>query len=396
MSSSRPRITDEQRRARLGRRHLLAPEHHAASVEEVADALVGLHATDAATVYLSACARLAEPSAAEVERGLYEDVTLVKLLSMRHTLFAVTTGLAPYVSSSTARAIAARERRNLLKFLRENAEDPSRWDEDGLAGTEREVLAALAEHGEATTAELGKAVPALRETIVVARGKPYEARQSVGSRVLRLLASDGHVRRARPRGSWTSSSYPWAPAPRLPELPVREAKTELARRWLASYGPATEADLKWWTGWTLGDTRKAIAEAGAVEVELTAGTGWALPGDLDHPGPAGRPAPWAALLPGLDPTAMGWRDRDWYLSPADIPALFDRAGNIGPTVWWNGRIVGGWAQRADGEVVWRALTDPGREAAAAIEAEAGRLSGWLGAVRVTPRFRTPLERELTR
>lgn len=390
MSSFRPRITDEQRRARLGRRHLLAPAHRAASVEDVADALVGLHATDAATVYLSAYARLAEPSAAEVERALYEDVTLWKLLSMRHTIFAVSSGLAPYVEASTARAIAARERAAFMKFLQKSAE--SGWDEQRLARTEEEVLAALAARGEATTAQLAEDVPALRETILVSAGKPYAARQSVGSRLLRLLASDGHVRRARPRGSWTSSMYAWAPVHQLPELPVRESKAEVARRWLASFGPATEADLKWWTGWTLGDTRRALADVGVRDVELAHGPGFALPDDLEDVEAA---EPWAAFLPGLDPTAMGWRGRDWYLDPDHVPALFDRAGNIGPTVWWNGRVVGGWAQRPDGEVVWRLLSDAGSGAASAIAAEAARLSAWLGAVRVTPRFRTPLERELS-
>ncbi|MFB6891792.1 winged helix DNA-binding domain-containing protein [Kitasatospora sp. NPDC056327] len=385
------RIDDGQRRARLGRRLLLAPDGWAPGVEEVADAVVGLHATDAATVYLSACARLREPSAAEVERALYEDVSLVKLLSMRRTIFAVTEGFAPYVSAAAARQIAVKERATLLKHLAEYAEG---WDEERLADTEREVLAALAVRGEATTAELGADVPALREAMVMSAGKPYEARQSVGSRLLRLLASDGHVRRSRPRGSWLSSSYPWAPVAQWPEVPVREAKAEVVRRWLAAYGPGTVEDVKWWTGWPLRDVRAALADLGAVEVALDgAAAGLVLPGDE---GPVAEPEPWAALLPSLDPAVMGWRGRDWYLRPEDVPALFDRAGNAGPTVWWCGRVVGGWAQRADGEVVWRLFRDVGAEAEAeaAVGAQARRLAGWLGEVRVTPRFRTPLEREL--
>ncbi|MFD0273821.1 winged helix DNA-binding domain-containing protein [Kitasatospora sp. NPDC127111] len=389
MSSRVPSVSDEQRRARVGRRHLLAPSARVERVEQVADAVVGLHASDPATVYLSACARLAVPSAAEVERALYEDVSLVKLLSMRRTLFAVTEGFAPYVSASTARAIAVKERATLLKHLRELAEG---WDEPRLAETERAVLAALERRGEATTSELGEDVPALRETMVMSAGKPYAAKQSVGSRLLRLLASDGHVRRCRPRGSWLSSGYPWAPVPQWPDVPVREAKAEVVRRWLAAYGPATVEDVKWWTGWTLGDTRRALADVGAVEVALAGGVaGLVLPGDE---GPVAEPEPWAALLPGLDPTVMGWRGRDWYLRPEDVPALFDRAGNAGPTVWWCGRVVGGWAQRADGEVVWRLFADVGAQAEAAVAVEAARLSGWLGEVRVTPRFRTPLERGL--
>jgi hypothetical protein len=103
--------------------------------------------------------------------------------------------------------------------------------------------------------------------------------------------------------------------------------------------------------------------------------------------------PRAVLLPALDPTVMGWAGRDWYLG-GHAPALFDRSGNAGPTVWWGGRIVGGWAQRADGAVVVRLLEKLDRSATRAVDEEARRIREWLGDVRVTPRFRTPLERDL--
>ena len=165
---------------------------------------------------------------------------------------------------------------------------------------------------------------------------------------------------------------------------------KIVEEYLRRFGPATEADIAWWTGWSLRQTRAAIAGAATATVTLTGGRGLVLAGD-DSPGPE-RP-PVAALLPALDPTPMGWKHREWFLSIS--PAhLFDRAGNIGPTVWWDGRIVGGWAQRKDGEVVVRQLEDAGTDAAAAIEVEAQRLRAWLEDIRVTPRFRTPLEREL--
>jgi hypothetical protein len=91
---------------------------------------------------------------------------------------------------------------------------------------------------------------------------------------------------------------------------------------------------------------------------------------------------------------MGWQARELYLGP-HAPLLFDRTGNIGPTVWWEGRVVGGWAQRATGEVVYRLLEDISADGAAAVSAEASALEAWLGQARVTPRFRTPLERELS-
>lgn len=383
-------ISDEQRRVRIGRRHLLAPSVRAESPVAVADAVVALHATDAATVFLSVCARLRVPDAAAVEKGLYEDVSLVRLLSMRNTLFVVSDEMAPRVEASNARAVAAKERRTLLKHL---ADDGHGLDELWLAGTEASVLTALAARGSATGSELSAAVPALRTKITLFRGKKQEAVQGVASRVIRVLAAEGRIRRDRPRGSWTSSQFRWTASEPRPAQETGRAQAELALRWLRSYGPASEADLKWWTGWGLGQVRRALATAGAEEVRLDSGaTAWVAPQDQE-PDPA--PEPWAALLPALDPSAMGWADRGFHLPPEHRALLFDRSGNIGPTVWWNGRIVGGWALRADGEPVWRLLVDPGRDASATIEAEASRLTGWVGDARVTPRFRTPLERELT-
>ena len=49
----------------------------------------------------------------------------------------------------------------------------------------------------------------------------------------------------------------------------------------------------------------------------------------------------AALLPVLDATTMGWKHRDFYLDPEHTPYLFDTNGNAGPTVWCDGRIIGG-------------------------------------------------------
>jgi hypothetical protein len=137
--------------------------------------------------------------------------------------------------------------------------------------------------------------------------------------------------------------------------------------------------------------KRALAAVGVVEVDLDGAPGLVLADDL---APLAAPAPWVALLPALDPTVMGWSGRGWYLGDHGS-TLFDRNGNAGPTVWWDGRIVGGWASRKDGEIAVRLLEDVGADGAAAVEAAAGRLADWLGPVRITPRFRTPLERELS-
>ena len=213
-----------------------------------------------------------------------------------------------------------------------------------------------------------------------------------------LLAAEGRIVRGRPGGTWTSSLYRWAPAATWLPAPMAQLDTdvaaaELVRRWLAAFGPGTHADLKWWTGWTMGLVKRALAQLDVVEVRLASGaTGLLLAADAE---PVAAPeAPWVALLPGLDPAPMGWQERAWYLGEHRA-ACFDYSGNIGPTVWCDGRIVGGWAQRKDdGTIAVRMLEDVGAQAERAIAEEAERLQAWIGDVRVTPRFRTPLEREL--
>ncbi|MEU6287642.1 winged helix DNA-binding domain-containing protein [Streptomyces sp. NPDC046988] len=382
-----------ERRDRLALRQRLARSARAASPEEVAGALVALHGTDPATVHLAVGARLtdAAKTVGATERALYEDGTLVRMHGMRHTVFVFPAELTAVVHASTGRTVAARERAALLKDMAVAGAPDAAW----LTEVEESALSALARRGQATAAELARDEPRLKERFAYAAGKSYEGVHTVSTRLLRVLGVEGRVVRGRPLGSWTSSQFRWAPAPEHPELDPGMAQAELLRRWLAACGPATEDDLKWWTGWRVTEVRRALAAIGAEAVSLGEGTGYVAAGDA---GPVSGPAEsWAALLPGLDPTAMGWRERDWYLAPELRPALFDRSGNVGPTVWWNGRVIGGWAQRPDGEIVWRVLDGAGvgREAESAIRAEAERLGSWVGTTRITPRFRTPLERELS-
>jgi hypothetical protein len=159
------------------------------------------------------------------------------------------------------------------------------------------------------------------------------------------------------------------------------------RRWLAAFGPGTDDDLVWWLGATKAIVRGALADVGAVAVSLESGQeAWLLPDDVE---PIVEPAPWAALLPALDPTTMGWKQRSFYLDPTDVPCLFDRNGNAGTTAWWNGRIMGCWVQDGDGTVRVILRTDPGRDAQVALDAEAERLTAWLDGVVVSTIYKSP-------
>jgi len=407
------KVSVAQRRGRLVERQLLGTP--VTTVGEVASAMVALHATDPVTVYLSAWAR-SRCAVADVDATLYESRAVVRMLGMRRTVFVVPASLACVVQAACTDDVAKRIRRQLEKDLAGGGVgdgDAGGW----LRSLEDAVLRALAARGGgATGAQLSTDEPLLRTQLVYAPDKSYGGAANITSRVLTLIAAEGRMIRGHRRGGWSSGQFEWF----LPEawlhrseiaadpeasigaglnaglsanLAAGAARTELARQWLHAFGPALVADLQWWAGWTGAQTKAALAALPVTEVDLNGQTGVALAGDLSFAASADAP-PVAALLPGLDPTPMGWQAREWYLGP-HAPTLFDRTGNIGPTVWWEGRVVGGWAQRASGEVVYRLLEDIGADGAAAVTAEASALEAWLGAARVTPRFRTPLERELS-
>jgi hypothetical protein len=384
-------ITVEQRRARLAVRHNLAAP--AASAEQAAEDLIGFHATDPVSLFVSAWARTTGLSTGDFEDVLYERCSLVRTLGMRRTLFVVPIHVLPIVEAAAGRALAGPERRRMAGWLA--AAGVTNDGETWLRALEDEAVAALARLGPSTAQQLAAEVPALAQRITVAVGKNYEGTISVASRILLILAMEGRIVRGRPRGSWVSTQYRWVersgwigtgPAP----LEEDAACAALARRWLRAFGPAQLDDLKWWTGWTVARTRQALSQLDVVEVDLDGAAGLLLADDLADVAP---PEPWTALLPALDATVMGWKHRQWYLGDyRDV--LFDRNGNAGPSVWCDGRIVGAWAQRPNGDVAVRVLEDIGSDAMAAVEERANELSAFFGDTRFKWRFPTPLQREL--
>ncbi|CAM2810529.1 winged helix DNA-binding domain-containing protein [Prescottella defluvii] len=381
-------VTDSERRARLATRHALAPGWSAGSPVEAARSVVALHATDAPTVYLSTWVRVPGVAIADIDRALYDDRSLVKQLAMRRTLFAFPRDVLPAVLSSAAARVATTERARMARDIEraEMAPSGNAW----LDRARSDVAAALERSpGALSAAELRRAVPLIDVTVPTTAGETWSAPQ-----VLTLLGAEGVVVRG-PSTGWFPTARPlWELPSRwlgqsLAEPDSAGGYRELVGRWLRVFGPGTEDDIVWWLGATKTVVRRALRELDAVEVTLDgAGTGWLLPDDLDV---VEYTAPWTALLPPLDPTVMGWKDRAFYLGP-HRPHLFDTRGNAGTTVWVDGRIVGCWHQDPDA-IVRVHLLEPVSDAARdSLDDQASRLTAWLDGTRSPTGYRSPAMR----
>ena len=351
--------------------------------------MVCLHATDPATVYLSAWARVDGMTLADMDRALYVDRSLVKHLAMRRTLFLFPRETLSAAQAGASNRVADGERRRLIREvegagLHRNGE---RW----LAEARGRVLAALSDGREATSSELRDEIPSLEGSIVYREGK-WGGPFPIGPRVLTTMSAAGLVVRASNVGAWTTSRPRWASmeswlGEEIEPVPEPDGVAALVERWLRVFGPGTAADIKWWLGSTVAAVRRALADLSAVEVDLGGQTGYLLPDDLESTDPI---EPWPALLPPLDPTTMGWFERDWYLGEYKT-LLFDTTGNAGPTVVGRPdrrRLASGRHR----EVELQMLEDVGSDGLRAIEQEAERLTEWFGGTRALPRFPSPLSK----
>jgi len=390
-------IPDDERRARLAVRHGIAAASRLSTPEAATRAMTVLHSTEPATVHLSLHARVDGLVVDDVERALYDDRSLVKQLAMRRTLFVFPRDLLPAAWGSASARVAAQLAARLAKEVEAagHADDGAAW----LDRARAEVVEAMAGGTALTAQEVRERVPVLAKKLELAPGTKYAATVSLAPRVLTQLGVEGTVVRGVNAGHWRISKPRWTlmtewlgdslggvPAP----ASVEEGYAELVRRWLGTFGPGTESDLVWWLGSTKSAVRAALAEVGAVAVSLDGGaTGWVLPDDVE---PAPGADPWAALLPVLDPTVMGWKERAFYLGDHG-PRLFDSNGNAGTTAWWDGRVVGCWVQDEAGVVEVRPLEGLPRAATAALAVEAERLTDWLDGTRVSTVYPSPAMKE---
>jgi hypothetical protein len=297
--------------------------------EAVVRRLLAVQAQDVRAARLALRARApAGPTAAAVDAALTDERSLVIAWLMRGTLHLVGREDHAWLLALTAPGREAAARRRLHQLgLTPGATDRA-------VAT---IAAALAEEGPLPRA-------ALRDRLA-ARGLPTEGQATphlLAAVVRRGVAVLGPVRDGEPAYALTRD---WLGPP--PPAPDRAAAlAELARRWLAGHGPATDADLAAWAGLPLRDARAGLRAIGGELVELGGGL-------LDLAVRAASPAAGAPprLLPAFDPYLLGWRDRAFAVPPEHAARVHPGGGILRAVATTGGRILGTWsARRRDGRV----------------------------------------------
>jgi hypothetical protein len=280
-------------------------------------------------------------------------------------------------------------------------DDAETWIADG----RQRALEVIGGLDRCTARELGRTAPELALPLVIAGGTSSATALGAHTRLVQNLGFDGAIVRTEPVGTWVGGEFRWVlsdywiPGGFVHPEADRLAAVELAAAYLRAFGPATATDLQWWAGWSAATTRRASDGVGAVSVSIDGeGDGvrtdaWLLPDDLDA---VATPDTWAALLPSLHPTVMGWKERHWYAGEHGRfgHTVFDRNGNAGNSIVADGAIVGTWAHRPDGRVAVRYLEPVSRAHRQLVDESVDRYLAGVGDTVVRPRYPAPLQREL--
>ncbi len=126
-----------------------------------------------------------------------------------------------------------------------------------------------------------------------------------------------------------------------PAPPVDDPGGELARRFLAAYGPSRPRLLADWAGLAPSHAQALWERAGELtEVDLAGRQAWALAEDLDALAGTAA-APGVRLLPNLDPLGAG-RDRELLVPDAEVrKRVWTSLGGPG-VVLAGGEVAGLW------------------------------------------------------
>jgi hypothetical protein len=346
----------------LRRQHLTSDSKSDDVVQTVKD-ISGLYASSATTPYLSLLARAPHFRREQLDDELYVRRTLGRIRCMRKAIYILPIDLLVAAHWAT-RSLNVEASRRYLEYR-----GVPRAVYEPLA---RQILELL--KGRELTA------PDIRHALRTSLDVPA---------VLNFMCDQGLLIRSRLERSGLDPNFCYAlfsdyfPKVRLEPMGEREAAMHIVRQYLRSFGPATEADLAWWTG--LGQMSTHIAlqhmRGEVIRVQIANREDSFLMLNTEAEAcQQESPLPQSVvnLLPSHDPYLLGYQDRSRYIEARYADRAFDQTGNVTSTILLNGRVIGVWDLIAENCLVklflFQTVND---EARAAIEAAAQQIGRFM-------------------
>jgi hypothetical protein len=360
-------LSDNQvRLVRLRAQRLITPPVD--NVAQIVKNLCGVQAQDASAAMLAVRVRSEGLIADDVERARVEERSIIRTWGQRGTLHLLATEDFGWLLSLLGPIFVAgnRTRRAELGL-----------DEDSCIRGISAIRDILANQGSLTRAELV-------EQLAVQTGIRLEGQAA--PHLLFRAALEGVVCLGPNRG--TKPTYvlidDWIEGGRQTLSLSRDAaRAELARRYLAAYGPAEPDDLAAWSGLPMSEVRTAWKSFAndLIDVEVAGRPAWMLKEHLAWLDEFPASAPVVRLLPGFDTYLLGYRSRKLVVSPQYARRINAGGGMVHPTLIVDGRAIGTWKLRRQKSSVDVALV-PFEELASEIqhglEAEVQDIARFLG------------------
>ncbi|MGI8697577.1 MAG: winged helix DNA-binding domain-containing protein [Mycobacteriales bacterium] len=323
----------------------------ASSAVDVVERLVAVQGQDPRGARLAIRARTTGLAAADVDRALTVDRSLVITWFNRGTLHLVRSEDYWWLHALTTPPQFTGSARR----LGQEGVSPAAG-ERGVAVIERSVT----DDGPLTRSQLGERI--------AAAGVRVQGQALV--HILALASLRGIVVRGPMIGS--DHAYvlvrDWLGAP-PPPADRDTALASLARRYLAGHGPAMDRDLARWAGLPLRDARRGLSAIGSGLRERADGL-------VDLEGCArDEPLPPPRLLGAFDPLLLGWTSREPILGPHEA-ALVTMNGIFRPFALVRGRAVGTWGVPG-GKVELTPFNQLAPDDASALAAEAADVERFL-------------------
>ena len=353
---------------RLHAQRLIPRRHNeTASVTQTVDDVCGVQAQEASSAALAIRVRSSRLVMGDVERALMHDRTIIRTWGMRGTLHWLASDDISWLLPLLGPVFVAGDRRR--------REELGLSEEVCVKGMSiiRDVLT---DEGALTRGEIVERL-ATRGIHLEGQARPH---------LLARAALEGLICFGPDHGSEPTYVLldDWIGQQNMGHgLSEDEAYTELTRRYLRAYGPATPRDQAAWSGLPLSKTRAAwkSIEGELLEVEAATTPAWMLKAQTERLEELVVSVPIVCLLPRYDIYLLGYQKRD-----VAVPSQFAKRVNAGggivhPTVLVDGQAAGTWRSKRgkDQVVVIVELFEPvAPEIFEGIEAEVEGIGRFLG------------------